>query len=615
MAHPFHIHTAQKVLGIVVAGALLVILGAIYLPAAFAAAGETVKAPAAPTASYLTTSQNSSALPNAVIPSNIPPDGYVPGSGSKVQSTFDGINVQGTIFNQKPGETSAEASPVQIYDYLNVWGGLNVPGKIFNTNGALVIEDENLQVNGTLTANGTTIAGKDLTVKGGIMLGTNAWLNDNNGDEWIRLSLPTDILNYTHGLAGKNLWANEHAFIQQNLRVNGVLYNANNTTTVDDNLKITGNAQIGAGGHLTWDPANSWLRVGKTSTGYDGKGIAANGFWANQDIQVGGALYSSSSSEVKVNDSLDVSGNIYTNGGNPVTVADSLRVENNIQIGKEGYLTWDPTYNWLHVGSTSTGYDGKGLAANNVWTKENVQVGGYLYNNNANEPLLVKDDLDVQGNIYNTTSGAPVIVDDQLKILGGEINLVASASSGGKGNWKIATGNSSGTPPIYGDSDLYFSNSGVGGTQGNKMTLTAGGDLEVKGAVKGSSISANTLSAISVDALNVNSAIITGTAIGKFYTRSCSDSENTGSCRRSTGTNSGGDQYWIARAMCATGDEVVGCGASNLRGYTLTESGVPVNAGTYSGLGQGCRATVNDYAGTSLGSNLTSYSYCFSPDG
>lgn len=59
-----------------------------------------------------------------------------PDAASGVTPTLSGGNLRGYVFNQAPDDTTAEQSPLQLYDYTNTWGRLNVINGIWNTGSA-----------------------------------------------------------------------------------------------------------------------------------------------------------------------------------------------------------------------------------------------------------------------------------------------------------------------------------------------------------------------------------------------------------------------------------------------------------------------------------------------
>src|SRR3989338_2433083 len=345
-------------------------------------------------------------------------------------------------------------TPVTVYDDLKIEGNT-----VDGAGGNLEVKSD-ANIKGTLDVDGDTL-----------YIGTSGKITVDPVSNTVSLG--------RFGDADAAIYGNQYGLVARDLLVSGniTMQNAgqtiqniaaNTAVTIDDDLVVSGyiiqvgNAKImqakyvGAPTYWDWSQADpQWLRILDQDSKYFG--LAAKELYASDNIQINGAqiTHPSNDSWVRlaapgsptnythglaaaslwaegdayVKDDLQVNDYIYRDTAwdtaTPVKIADGLEIAGNLKIGSEdGYLSWEPTNNWLHVGKDG-GYDGstanslQGLASKHLWATNDVHVGGKIYNSGEGN-VKIDDNLNIYGSISNPTPDItafyPVEINDTLKV-------------------------------------------------------------------------------------------------------------------------------------------------------------------------------------------------------
>lgn len=482
---------------------------------------------------------------------------------STVGPTFSNTNMRGYIYNQQASDLTAEASPLQLFDYINAWGRINSISGIWNTNGDVFIND-NTVLAGTLDVRGAAI------INGGVTI--------NGGTEPLTLSNATGEANITFSGGGVGSWQVGTGWSGATGGASTLFFFNNNTTrqkmALEQNGTLTVGDAAGTGGLQVWGNANV---DGDLTIGRLGKEVPSTfGLFGDMgvigNIEATGSgifnyLYSATTlfsvgnitvgtvdhpSNATINGNITLTGTI-NDSNSAVTINDSLSVSGNIS---------DP--------------DSAVTIADSASITGALSISGAI--SDPDSAVTINDGLTIAGKLSLLTGSEGLYI----KNPGTGESEIAFYNSAETNGWTIGTDWSG--SGMGGADDLYFFNSTPGSPiVGNtRMMLDTNGNLTISG--------------------NIRTSGSEGGTIGRFYQSADATSSVFTDANKSEAT-----------ASCTAGDYVTGC-SGHL--YDPENNSLIKFSGAWQS-GSSCvaRGIGTGATGANTQATIYAHAWCFSPDG
>jgi hypothetical protein len=205
---------------------------------------------------------------------------------SSIKPTFNGQNIIGPLFAQKEGDTDPFDTPIDLYDLTNIWGPLNVMGKIVNTGDTTngdrpVIFDDKVQIEQELLVNDNIVTAGNISSDSlDVSNDVSAYGNLNiEGDFNVNgKSILNGVLDARGGITnlGGNLVFDDEVIMKTNVDIQGNIFSNSGGLKINDDVRIWGggleldggvNGTTNYGGlYIHNDDSDSWIFLEGSNT-------------------------------------------------------------------------------------------------------------------------------------------------------------------------------------------------------------------------------------------------------------------------------------------------------------------------------------------------------------